>query len=71
MLGGAAGVSVCGIVLEWRLSAHGVTLAADAAQAGRLAAFIDTFVMLAVLCLIALAAALQLRPQAGAARSPS
>ena len=34
MLGGAAGVSLCGIVLEWRLAAHGATLAGTAASAG-------------------------------------
>ena len=33
MLGGAAGVSLCGIVLEWRLSAHGASLQASARAA--------------------------------------
>ena len=61
MLGGAAGVSLCGIVLEWRLSAHGDSLAAAATSPARIAAFGDTFLMLAGLCLLALIAAWQLR----------
>jgi len=61
MLGGAAGVSLCGIVLEWRLAAHGATLAGTAASASRSAAFAETFLMLTGLCLVALAAAWQLR----------
>ncbi|EER60173.1 drug resistance transporter, EmrB/QacA subfamily [Acidovorax delafieldii 2AN] len=62
MLGGAAGVSLCGIVLEWRLAAHGDTLAASATSTARVAAFGEAFVMLAGLCLLALIAAWQLRP---------
>jgi EmrB/QacA subfamily drug resistance transporter len=66
MLGGAAGVSLCGIVLEWRLAAHGATLAGTAASASRSAAFAETFLMLTGLCLVALAAAWQLRePEPG------
>jgi len=61
MLGGAAGVSLCGIVLEWRLAAHGATLAGTAVNASRSAAFAETFLMLTGLCLVALAAAWQLR----------
>ena len=64
MLGGAAGVSLCGIVLEWRLAAHGATLAGTAASASRTAAFAETFLMLTGLCLLALAAAWQLREPA-------
>ena len=64
MLGGAAGVSLCGIVLEWRLAAHGATLAGTAASASRSAAFAETFLMLTGLCLVALAAAWQLREPA-------
>lgn len=52
MLGGAAGVSLCGIVLEWRLAAHG---------ADRMAAFDETFLMLAAVCAVAIFAALKLR----------
>ena len=61
MLGGAAGVSLCGIVLEWRLGVHGDSLATAATSAARTAAFGETFLMLAGLCLLALIAAWQLR----------
>ncbi len=61
MLGGAAGVSLCGIVLEWRLAAHGDNLATLASSPARLAAFNESFLMLAGLCLLALLAAWQLR----------
>ena len=54
MLGGSAGVSLCGIFLEWRLTA-------DASAAGRHLAFAETFVLLAILCALALIAAWQLR----------
>jgi EmrB/QacA subfamily drug resistance transporter len=61
MLGGSAGVSLCGIVLEWRLAAHGDSLATLASSPARLAAFNESFVMLAGLCLLAMLAAWQLR----------
>lgn len=61
MLGGAAGVSLCGIVLEWRLGAHGASLTAGASNPARIAAFGETFLMLTFLCGLALVAALQLR----------
>ncbi|MET0312182.1 MAG: MFS transporter [Burkholderiaceae bacterium] len=61
MLGGAAGVSLCGIVLEWRLAAHGDSLANTATSPARLAAFHESFLMLAALCALALVAAWQLR----------
>lgn len=65
MLGGAVGVSLCGIVLEWRLAAHGATLVApavsDATGSGRMAAFHETFLMLAVLCGMAMLAAHRMR----------
>ncbi|MDM0039619.1 MFS transporter [Variovorax sp. J22G21] len=64
MLGGAAGVSLCAIVLEWRLAAHGDSLANPLTSAARLAAFNEVFLMLAGLCAIAICAAWQLR-QAG------
>jgi EmrB/QacA subfamily drug resistance transporter len=64
-LGGATGVSLCGIVLEWRLQAHGDSLANAASSTARLAAFNEAFLMLALLCGLALLAAWQLRdPQA-------
>lgn len=60
-LGGAAGVSLCGIVLEWRLSAHGDTIANAASSTARLSAFNETFMCLAGLCGLAIVAAWQLR----------
>jgi EmrB/QacA subfamily drug resistance transporter len=61
MLGGAIGVSLCGIVLEWRLSAHGDTLAQTASSPARLAAFNETFLMLAAFCVLAMFAAWRIR----------
>lgn len=62
MLGGAAGVSLCGIVLEWRLGVHGDSLSATTTTSpARIAAFGETFLMLAGLCVLALIAAWQLR----------
>lgn len=61
MLGGSAGVSLCGIVLEWRIAAHGDDLARVASSPARLAAFNESFLMLAALCVLALLAAWQLR----------
>lgn len=54
-LGGAVGISVVGIVLEWRLRVH-------AAPGGTaLQGFAETFWMVAGLCLLATLAALQMR----------
>ncbi len=61
MLGGAIGVSLCGIFLEWRLAVHGDSLTNAATSPQRMAAFHETFLMLAVLCSLAMIAALQLR----------
>ncbi|HEY2255000.1 MAG TPA: MFS transporter [Variovorax sp.] len=61
MLGGAAGVSLCAIVLEWRLAAHGDSLANPLTSPERLAAFDEVFAMLAGLCALAICAAWQLR----------
>ena len=61
MLGGAIGVSLCGIVLEWRLSVHGDSLAQAATSPARLAAFNEAFLMLAGLCALALVAAWRIR----------
>jgi EmrB/QacA subfamily drug resistance transporter len=61
MLGGATGVSLCAIVLEWRLAAHGDSLTVAATSPARLAAFNESFLMLAALCALALVAAWQLR----------
>lgn len=62
MLGGATGVSLCGIVLEWRLAAHGDSLTRAASSPDRLAAFNEAFFMLAALCMLAMVAAWRLRP---------
>jgi len=61
MLGGAAGVSLCGIVLEWRIAAHGDSLQNTVSSPARIAAFGETFLLLTGLCLLALVAAWQLR----------
>ena len=66
MLGGAIGVSLCGIVLEWRLAAYGDSLANEASSPARLAAFNEAFFMLAALCALALLAAWQLKETPGA-----
>ncbi len=69
-LGGATGVSLCGIVLEWRLAAHGDSLVVVASSAARLAAFNESFSMLAALCLLALLALLAARQLRDPAPSP-
>lgn len=60
MLGGAAGVSLAGIVLEWRLAVHAAEAGVDA-KAAQISAFHECFGLLTALCLLALAAATQLR----------
>lgn len=63
MVGGATGVSLCAIVLEWRLSAHGAHLGEVASEAA-LQAFNETFVGLALLTALAMLAAWHLgRPE--------
>ena len=66
MVGGAVGVSVCAIVLEWRLAVHGQSLAHPSTSPERLTAFNESFLMLAGLCAVAVLAAWQLRPQKSA-----
>jgi EmrB/QacA subfamily drug resistance transporter len=63
MVGGAVGVSLCAIVLEWRLAAHGESLTHPSTNPARLAAFNESFLMLAGLCALAVVAAWQLRPE--------
>ena len=67
MLGGAAGVSLCGIVLEWRTAAHGLTLAPGNTAPGHLAPFNETFFMVAAICALAIGAALKMREKPGKA----
>ncbi|QKO23973.1 DHA2 family efflux MFS transporter permease subunit [Rhodoferax sp. BAB1] len=64
MLGGAVGVSLCGIVLEWRIAAHGDNLSRPDSSVARLAAFDETFVLLAGVCALAMLAAWQMRVSA-------
>jgi EmrB/QacA subfamily drug resistance transporter len=61
MLGGAAGVGLCAIVLEWRIAAHGDSLANPQTSPARLAAFNEAFLLLAAVCAVAILAAWQLR----------
>lgn len=61
ILGGAAGVSLCGILLEWRIAVHGDSLTNPATSAARLAAFNEVFWLLAALCALAMVAAWNLR----------
>ncbi|UCU93892.1 MFS transporter [Hydrogenophaga taeniospiralis] len=63
MLGGAAGVSLCGIVLEWRVAAHGFRLDTANPSPERLAAFDETFGLLAAICALAIVAAWRLRAE--------
>ena len=65
MLGGAAGVSLCAIVLEWRLAAHGDALSRAGTSVQRLAAFNESFLLLAAICGVAVIAAWQLRDPPG------
>ncbi len=61
VLGGAMGVSLCGIVLDWRIAAHGDSLHHTVSSTQRLAAFNESFVMLAAVCALAGVAAWWLR----------
>jgi hypothetical protein len=63
MLGGACGVSLCGIVLQWRLAAHHDTLTNPVLSLQRLAAFDEVFIGLGVVCALAIVAAWQIRPR--------
>jgi DHA2 family multidrug resistance protein len=57
-LGGAIGVSLVGIMLEWRLAAHHTGLAAGARGTGAsIHAFNETFLFIAVICAAAVLAA--------------
>jgi len=64
-LGGAIGVGLVGVTLEWRLKAHGVhgVPASDAENLAQLAAFHEVFVMLAFLMMLAMVAGWRVRPQ--------
>lgn len=67
-LGGTVGVSLVGVVLEWRLAARGLDPAAlGTASNAALAAFHETFLALAATMAVAIAAAWRMRPRAAAA----
>ncbi|MGV3654873.1 MAG: DHA2 family efflux MFS transporter permease subunit [Noviherbaspirillum sp.] len=68
-LGGSIGVSMTGIVLEWRMRAHHTSLSPEQGvdPAQRLLAFDETFLLVAAICGIAMLAAWNMRP---AARQP-
>jgi MFS family permease len=63
MLGGASGVSLCAIVLQWRLAEHGVSLTSNEHAALRLQAFNETFLFLATLMALAMLAAWQMKAE--------
>ena len=71
-LGGAIGVSLVGIVLEWRLAVHHSGLGGALENAGgsaeRILAFDETFLGVAAVCAVAVAAAWRMRstPASGA-----
>jgi len=67
MLGGAAGVSVCAIVLEWRLSVAGVSLLGAGHPAASLRAFNETFLCLAAVTALALVAGWRMSEKPSAA----
>ena len=61
-LGGAVGVSLIGIFLEWRLHVHGAALA-DTGGGGKVAAFHEAFALLAAITAAASLAAARMRPR--------
>ncbi len=63
-LGGAVGVSVAGIFLEWRLHAHAARLQAAGPSEAELAAFHQTFGLLALVTAVAVVAAWRMRAPA-------
>ncbi|WP_354682350.1 DHA2 family efflux MFS transporter permease subunit [Cupriavidus necator] len=65
-LGGAIGVSLAGVGLEWRLAQHGAVLgqAGDAAlQSARIRAFDETFLAVGIVIASAMLAAWRIRPR--------
>jgi EmrB/QacA subfamily drug resistance transporter len=66
-LGGAVGVNLIGIFLQWRLSAHGVTTADAANAAAQLPAFHEAFAVLALVTGAAILAARAIKPKGAAA----
>ncbi len=64
-LGGAVGVGLTGVFLQWRLHAHGAGAGGAGGDplhaAGRLAAFHETFLLLAAMTALSIAAAWRMR----------
>ena len=56
-LGGAIGVSLVGIVLEWRLATHHSSVGTGGSVAERIVAFNETFLFIAAVCAVAVVAA--------------
>ncbi|MDB5998710.1 MAG: transporter [Rhizobacter sp.] len=69
-LGGAIGVSLVGIFLQWRLQAHEGD-ASLPAEATSLSAFHETFVLIGVLTALPIIAAWRMRPRVAAASNDS
>jgi EmrB/QacA subfamily drug resistance transporter len=65
-LGGAIGVNLIGIFLEWRLHAHGVVTANAANAAAQLPAFHESFAVLAIVTAAAILAAWSMKTSARA-----
>jgi EmrB/QacA subfamily drug resistance transporter len=65
-LGGAIGVSLSAIALDWRLAAHGQAFSGEAGDPlARIAAFDETFLGLAAVCAVAAAVGWRMRPRPG------
>jgi predicted MFS family arabinose efflux permease len=62
-LGGAVGISLVGIILEWRLAAHGVTLLGTGGNAARVSAFDESFLLLAAICVPAIVSGWLMEPR--------
>ncbi len=68
-LGGAIGVSLAGVGLQWRLAEHGAVLGKGgdaAAQAARIQAFDETFLAVGLVIATAMLAAWRIRPRQSA-----
>jgi len=70
-LGGAVGVNLIGIFLEWRLHVHGVQTASAANAPAQLPAFHESFAVLAVVIGSAVVAARLMKVDTPAAASPA
>jgi hypothetical protein len=62
-LGGAIGVSLAGVGLQWRLAAQGSVLGPEGDAAARIRAFDETFLAVGLVIAIAMLAAWRIRPR--------